>query len=716
MSRHPKADEWRALRRCVLSGHVDEARTLLERMHRTYPEDAEVAEELARMNAGKPLRVTENKRQRTARAVLEGQQSIAAMLRSFSSPQAIACSHTPELQMAYRDLRMHIKVLKSAGQPAPQGTRSLSGLLKKELSRRRKKSTRSRVVRLVVLGVFLLALVSLILILRGRADNLASQLSDAVSEKNWERADGLLKATDTGINRLVHGGVASIAEAARHWRQAVLRESGELTRRMQLYEKLEAVSSLSLEERARFLRRIRALPAPFAGKLMAQWDELCRPEREILEQQKRDHIKRFSEPFPAPKLTGETAEDLPRLQEAMRHLTGLMNDFQDAKDIFGLEDRLIAPHRETLRSVQSHINDMEQFSRALALIGTARSYDEHKQALADLKPVVYPPALRAAQIVNTLDKNEASVFAMIRGQKYKLPVVGENPYPDYVMKAILEGGPTFSEKAPATAEQVALMEDVFTSRTLTRRLYELTSHDGRVNFSDEKPELTDEKNVRFNVSILDPEYSVSSPKREWPYPQAVRMRVVDATILLKSTGIERSLFFLRANLPDLLGRITAVHDASCPALAKAYMYDTLLRLLIGHENRQVTGLRFSPMLRRDMQSFLNLGKSLKYPLSVTCWLSRDAASLRAEEAYAAWFKEHADRNYLREMGANLRKILYDKPEYIGYVDERGNVCCKRNQSSARGEFLYYFSGGQLISSPVKDMLHSPDVFSPVFRD
>ena len=714
MPRHPTANEWRSLRRTALSGRTEETLQQLEHLQRLYPDDEQVAEELKRLKEGKPLRVLENKQQRAARSVLEAQQDIEKILERFGKPQTISCAHTHDLRAVFCELKDHIKVLKSAKQPAPQGTRALLRNFKKELSRRRKKNTRSRMIRLAIAGGVIVALACLFGVLRGRAGNLVHQLKDAVNAADWERTDGLLKAADTGINRLVHGKVAPTVAIARKWQQFVLSESTELTRQMQLYEKLEAVSSLSVEERAHFIRRIRALPTPYSTQLLSQWDELCRPEREILEQQKREYIKRFSAPCPAPDLTGKPEDDLPRLQEVAHHLARLMNDFQDAKDIFSLDDQLISQQRETFHKVQNYIHDIDQLSRATALIGTARSYGEHRRALADLTPLAYPLAMQIARVAKAFCKDEADIFAAIRGMKYKLPISGHDPYPPYVMNAIVQAGPTFSEGAPATAQQVALMEDIFTSRTLTQKLYELTAHDGRVNYSETTPELTDRNMLRFKMSALDPAYSSTNNVCEWAFPQAVRVRVVNAAALLKATGIERSLFFLRANIPDLLGRITTVHDETCPALAKAYMYDILLQLAMGHKKQQGLGLRFAPTLRRDMQSFRKLGESLKYPLSVTCWLNHDAATTRAEQAYAAWFNEHADRNYAREMSANLRRMIHDVPDYIGYVDGQGNTCFKSFQAPAADRTLYYFSGGKLKSSPAQNPLLNPDMFSPVF--
>ena len=716
MGKHPTQSEWRALRRIAISGQKDEVRSMLLQMRQNYPNDPEVEAEMNRLETGESLRVVESKKQRIERLEEEAQQEIISMMELCGSVHALSCSHTSDLQVMQQQLHAHIRTLKSGRKPAPQGTRVFARMLKKELKKRKKKNTHSRLVKLIIAAVVVLLLVTVVLVLHGRAGSLAHQLRDAQNAADWNKTTELLRATDTGINRLMHREVISAVTDARNWQQRVQAASKELTRQMLVYENLEAVSSLSLEERGSFLRQIRALPAPFSTRLLEKWEELCRPVRQILEKQKQEAIARFGQPLPLPELTGNPAKDEQVLQETERQLTRLQNDFRDAQDAFGLDQSVIARHCDAFARVRSLIDDINMLSRATSLLSTARNYAEHRRALEEFKPVNYPVAVRAADIMRILGQQEEMLYAEIRSMKYRVPSAIPTPYPDYMMKAITENGPTFGPEFPANMRQLELMEDLFTSRTMRTKLYELISTDGQVHYTEEKPEVIEGDKLRFRVSEFDPRYKLDDEWKTWLYAQAVRMRLIDVTDLMKATGIQRSTFFLRANIPDMLGRITRVHTAACPALAKAYMYGTLLQLIEGQENQPILGLRFSPTLQADMRSFRKLKESLGLELRMNMWLEPVANHARAEEAFTKWFREHEDRHYDREMSRNLRAIVSDRPHYVGYVDEHSQPRYKETPSPAPGKKIYYISSGHLIASPVGEPLRTPSPFSPLFVD
>ena len=714
--KHPTQSEWRTLRRVAISGQEDQVRRLLQEMRQSYPDDAEVAEELARLENGEALRVVESKGQRTERLIEEAQQGITDMLERCVRSQDLSRSHTIDLQDMERRLRSHIRTLRREGKPAPQGTRALARLLSKELKKRKKKNTRLCMVRLVIAGLVALLLALILLVLRSRAGELAHRLRDAQNAADWNKTTELLRAADTGINQLIHRDVTAAVADARKWQQRVQTASNEMMRQMLAYENLKVVSSLSLEERASVLRRIRALPMPFSTRLLGKWEEQCRPVRQIFEKQKSEAMARFGQSFPMPDLTGEPAQDEQTLQQAERQLTTILHDFRDAQDALELDQDLIVPYRDTFARVSGMLRDIDQLTRAGKLLSTARSYAEHLKALEDLKPMNYPTAIRIAKILPALGSQEEMLYARMRSMKYRVPAALPAPYPSYIMKAVTEAGPTFGSQFPASAVQLGLMEDLFTSRALRTRLYELISPDGQVNYTEERPEVTKDNKLRFRVSELDPRFQPAKERKECLYAQAVRIRVVDVSGLMATTQIERSTFFLRANVPEILGRITRVHAAACPALAKAYVYDTLLRLMEGQENQPVYGLKFSPMLREDILSFRNLKRKLGVKLRINAWLEPTEEYMRAEAAFSKWFRERCDRHYEREMSENLRTILLDRPRYAGYTDEASHPCYKTLRKPAAHRKLYYISDGHLIVTPASEPMHRPDPFSPIFID
>ncbi len=714
MSKGPSQKQWRTLKRFALAGRNEEVRHLLEKWRSVYPDDTRVATELKRLNAGEKLLITETRQERTTRCRDEAVTGILALLRRCRGSHIIPSSTTKELLSMRTELRAHLRALKSVEGTAPQGTWELLRVLDGELAKRQHKTTRGRLLRVGIAVMVLAVLGGTFWMLRHRAGTLATRLQEARKHENWAAAEQLLSAVDTGVNHLVNRQVEPIVDDVVRWRQDVLSKSKALAQQMVVYENMDAVSSLSLEERARFLRTIRALPTPFSGKLLAQWDELCRPVREILEKQKREAIIRFSAPFPEPEISGDVESDIPVLRRAARALSRLIEDFQDAREALDLDEEVIARQRQLLHQMQQSLTDLEQLSRTVMLLRTARSLREHRQVLRDFHPISYPQAVRAAKIREILDEKGERVHAMILGMRYRVPVALPFPYPPHVMSAIIEGGPTFSPQAPASAAQVALMEDIFTGRTLRQKLYELTAPGGKVRYSERPPDVTGDGHVQFEVSTLDPSYRLEEQKEDWLYPQMVKMRTVDATPVLKVTGIERPTFFSRANVPKMLGQITCVRQESCPALAKAYVYGTLVKLLSLNRDKDVLGLRFSPSLTTDIESFGKLVEKSRFTLSPSCWLQASPASANAEAAFADWFSEHSNRRYDREMYFNLRAIINTKPQYVGFVDLDGTLRFKETLVPAPNRTLYYFSGSELKASPASAPPTAPTALSPIF--
>ncbi len=691
-------------------------RRVLLRLQQVYPEDSEVTDELARLEAGRPLRIAESKRQRAERLSQEAQRGILAILAQYGSAQAVSCAHTPDLRKVQRQLNAYVRTLKSGRETAPAGTRALARALKSELNKRRKRNTRGRFIRLGIVAAVVAAVAAVGVILHGRAGRLSHQLLDAKNARDWNKTTELLRAADTGINRMMHREVIPAVEEARKWQQRVQADSRELTRQMHVYENLGAVSSLSLEERAAFLRQIRALPAPFSTQLLEKWQELCRPVQQELERQKREAVARFSQPAPLPKLTEDPAQDRSALSSLEHKLSRLLHDFRDAQETFELDPKLVAAHRNTYAQVQSLLGDIDLLTRTENLLSTARNYSEYCHALAEFRPVSYPPAIRAAKIMQTLGDQKEMLLAKILSMKHRVPAKLPAPYPHYVVKALTEDAPTFGPQFPATPVQLEIMEDLFTSLSMRTRLYELISTDGQVHYVEQKPEVTDDNKLRLVVSPLDPRFKNGEQRKEWLYAQAVKMRPVDVRPLMSVLDLERPIFFMRANVPDLLGRIMRVRAEDCPALAKAYVYDTLLSLMTGREQEPVFGLRFSPTLRADIDSFRKLKAELGVQPRINLWLEHFPAQAKAESAFAQWFRERDDRHYSREMCKNLRAILADRARYVGFVDAFSQAHYKELPTVGKQRMLYYLSGGKLLAVPIDGTLRDPDPFSPLLVD
>lgn len=702
-------EQWRTVRRYALSGEYDRTRRLLEEMVEKYPEDTEAAAELRRLCERRPLLCTESQRERRARLGQASAQALTEDLAKYSAHK-LAATPTGKLHQLYRRLQEQLRAMSAGGVSHPTGTAAYKKMLQQELKRRRNKTARALLLTGAALLVALLLTGGTTWLLHKRAEEQLQQLERALSAQDWERAEYLLSVADSGINRLVYTRTSEITARVRSWQQVSISRAGELATQLQIYEKREAISSLSLEERADFLRRIHALPAHFSQNLLTRWVELCRPEQEKLDAQRDAFVAEIEAATAAPTLTGQASADSSLLRRTKSKLQRTISTFENAKVAFDLPEELIHPCQKLLEQTELYLADAEMLSRAEMQLRAAINYGQHLKALDSLTPRLYPPALAATQARQALPTEE-SICNTVRAVRFNLP----QELPDTVVNALTAKGPSFCTGYPASIQQLHLMENLFTARSLRQRVYEVFRASGEQHYTEQPPTVDTGKNrVSFTLSELDPERRVDrSPVVEWGDAHAVWIRTIDATAILKTTGISRDKFFLTANLPELLGRLTSIREKECPALAKAYAYHTLLEVMRLH-NAEILGLRYSPLLQEDIKSFRLMISRCKQPPIINCWLSRSSEAAEAEALCAQWFAAHTDRDYATEISRNFSRILRTRPHYLGYVDAEGKPHLL--QSTSAGEKLWYLSGGRLISTPGSAPLQKPSAYSPVFAE
>lgn len=709
MPASPSKSQWRTLRRYVLAGDREAARHMLQDMVHNYPEDKEAAAELTRLILGEKLHISESPHERQARLISEAQQELLHTLTSHT-PQSLACMPTEELQRMQDSLLAAIRTLKSCKAAAPNGTKAYKKALERELARRRKRSRRGLMMGACVVAAALLLLGATAFFLHRQATDLETRLHKALVGANWADIDNLLRTADTGVNRLMNPRLEALITKVKSWQQGVLARSQELHRQMLVYEKLNAIDTLSLEERGRFLRCIRALPAPFAPRLLNRWDKLCRPVHAAIERQRKTYLAEVEQAIATPAFSGDKKADTELLRERARALRRVTDVFNDAQEAFDLDPKLLQTLQQCSMENEVCMEDIAQFARIENLMNSARNLTQYRRAIDEFHPMQYPPA-QALALAGKALPSEAAIAADLRAARHQLPA---EIHPA-ITAAIVDKGPSFTPTHPATPEQVHLMEDTFSSQTLRRRLYEVTAPSGKVNYTDAPPGVTDRNTVVFDISELDPEHVLDRTRhQEWENANAVWIRTIDASPLLRATDISRDRFFLDANVPDLLGRITAVQNKLCPALAKAYLYHTLLELIRLHRTPEIMGLRFSPTLQADIESFRKLVARCPLPLSVTAWLQHSAEQREAEKLWEQWFDAHRNRDYALEMSRNLSRILREQPRYLGYVGAEGAaILCDPLPPRTR---IRYYSGGKLITGSAGEPLSSPDTLSPILAE
>ncbi len=700
---------WRKIRRLALARRTSEVRALLEKLLAENPQDEQALAELARLKAGKNLRCTENKKERGLREAKEARHAIAKLLDKWTIGDDLKAVTATELREVLHSLRTHVAVLRRQKTPAPPGTSDLLSKLTHELGRR-KKHTSHWARRAVIVLLLLVAIAGgAMLVLRERAVSLSHRLEKAVKENEWDRTQSLLDAVDTGINRLLLPSVNSLTDRTRSWQQKVLNSFRELTNQLEVYKRIRTVSALSIEERGSFLRAIRKLPMPYSGRLLAEWDALCRPERETLERQKREAIARISQELRIPPLTGDPRQDRDSLRTSRDELSKECAKFDDVRETFSLDPLLISPLQEQMKKLDTLLRDIENLLRTTQLLDAARNYEDHFKAVEGFAPKSYKPARQAADKLRHLPKPD-DMHGQLRAARHGVPA----SFSPHIIRALLKTGPTFGPTSPANQQHLRLMEDPFTSLTLRRTIYAVDSYGGQTFYTEKAPEMKPDGSVSFELSTMDPmvRTSASMTLKSFAYAGS---RVLNASPVMDATGIDRSTFFLQANVPNLLGILTSSKLSNTPALARAYLYNTMLEMLRNLPDQEKLCRVFSPVLKEDTDSFRELCSKVDFPLSVTCWLSHSPRAAQAEKDFAEWFREHANRFYADEIRRNFSTLLKEPMGYVGYVDTDGAPHFKGSPPPP-DKTLRYFSEGKLTASPASSPLLSPDPFSPIFAD
>ena len=710
MPKKATKNQWRTLRRYALAGDMKKARKLLCAMQEKAPEDAEVAEELRRLDHGEALLITESPKERRKRLSEEAQLELSDTVRRYDDAKKLACLHLSELKELRKKLRQALALLKAEGIYAPTGTGAYKNMLEDELERRQKKHSRLK-MRLLLIICSIAALAGITLgALYSRTRSILSQLEEAYTARDWEKVKLLQRNADTGIHRLMSADTELLLNKISAWQTAVKKRSAELDKQLEVYRRRRMISDLSLEERGAFLRKVRSLPDPLPKRLLQQWEELCRPEKEALDKQRAAIVAELKAPHPFPTLSGIVAQDIPLLREARDALQAVTRKFTDAKDTYNLAPLLITVTQSRLGRVEAYLADAEMLQRMQNLLKSALHYTQHLKAMEGLNPKHYEPALAAAKLCKSFPSYE-ELNLEIRYRNYRIP----KKLTKQLSRAIGDKGPTFNVKHPATREQLDLMQDIFTSRLLRRSLYEISNRaTAETYYAEQKPSVRDGKAV-FTISEFDTQYKTNKSNRiEWD-AKVVWVTELDPTPLLRAAPMERSTFFLTSNLADLLGRITHVHDSNCPALAKAYVYHTLLRLMeTTSKNDLIYGRSFSKTLDRDINEFRTACNRANITLTVDCWLKRGTEIARANDIFTKWFKEHADRDYSTEMSKTFTDNLRRQPRYIGYVDEAKQLIYR--EKVAPGKRIWYYSEGKLVSGTSDAELDLPMPYSPLLTD
>ena len=180
--------------------------------------------------------------------------------------------------------------------------------------------------------------------------------------------------------------------------------------------------------------------------------------------------------------------------------------------------------------------------------------------------------------------------------------------------------------------------------------------------------------MRITLSPFDPSYRADADSvLTWPHAASVTETVMDARPVLEAAGIDRATFFSSGNLPHMLETAINAEAPSCPPLARAYIYDRLMRIVRCHPSSEMSGLSFSPTMRADFRSFENVCRACRLDLRDGLWLTDSPRNTRLNEIFATWFAERRGRNYSREISDNFAELVDIHPRYAGFIGRDGRI-------------------------------------------
>ena len=665
-------------------------------------------------------------------------RSLSASQENTSAPgvvqqQATPCSdseiccelsslilQTPEVQFSRLSgdqlisLRQRMETLCSALKDKSMSQApTLSGYrnaLHREIRRRRnvrlKKTLPKYGLTLLVLGL----LSGTVYLCRDRVCQLEQELSEALEQQRWERTRAVVQAVNTPFNRLLHPRLESTIFSANQWITSV---NNCCTRLERLLKHVEdgavAISSMQLSHRAQIERDLRALPPELIAHYKSRWQQLLDKEKQALDQQQQTLQKELEAPLPPfPELRNVPEADKLLLREQLTTMQEQRRRFYYAIESYNLPADLLRPFDDRINTLREYLMEINSVISLRESLIYSRSYKQHFKHLSNFRATRYEPAVELCRLAEQLPAEE-TVKGFLNHTEKKIT---DPEQLEAALHTHLHGTATFTAKYPATPDQLHLMEDIFTAPTLYTPLYELIHENGEMCYSENKPLIDEQRRLHVRRSSLDPQATLHNRQICWDDPTCVSMRLLSPIHLMEHLRLDKSDFFREKNIPKLLGQVLNFSHRNCPALAQAFVYYRLLRLLDVHPYPLMSGVRYSPSMRQHAASFKQVALRHRLALQAGCWMGNTPAQQAAERDFRKWFSEHKGTDYSAEIRQNIAPLMKTGILYCGFIDEKGRAVLFR--SLAEDKPIWYMSHGAFITSPAGAQPEEAMGFSPVF--
>lgn len=706
-----KKHSWeRTLRRYALAGNKKKAEYILRERLKSHPDDSFAKEELERLQTGQPLRVTESPAQRQSREQQESLNRANHLLTKYPKASLEALKEEQLLKL-HKELKKLDRKLKHARNNKPTGIREHLGLIKTELRKKSLKQHRNYLRKLAVpVGSILVVLIGVISLSYHQASKNEQELSEALSHNRYQHISAAVKAVDIPIYRLLYPQLNQTIREANQWIANTNRRVNKLTEIITRLEQSQgSISAMRLSLRAEIEQDLLKLPED-RNELAQRWQKLSELEREQLTRLRDEYVNELLRPLPpVPPTTGNTQQDFDAIHEQLTQLLEIRRKYREAPASYHLNPDILLSVNERENLLRSTLADISAYRRLIDTMSRVRTYRQHLQKLQAFQPSQYPPALQIAATTPLLPTEE-SVKSLLRD-----PAHPNAPSEAQIHAATcthMRGQATYTAEYPANMAQVHLAEDIFTAPSLYRKIYEVSNGQGEVCYTESRPEVDETGRIRLIRSDLDPAATLHNRDVRWEDDSRMTYRIINAGTLMQKLKIDKAHFFSSANIPHLLTSIINFHHPECPALAQAFVYHRLLMLLNIHEHRFMTGINFSPTMRRHASEFSALMREHHLTMSCGLWVNNSPDRQRAEAAFRLWFNQRRGTDYSAEIRKNFEPLLHIGIIYCGYTDENGTLKIFRELQPS--STIWYMTEDGFVSCQYGDSPQEPLPFSPIF--
>ena len=567
---------------------------------------------------------------------------------------------------------------------------------------------------LMLLGSLGLIIFSLLIYysISSRRDWLESNFIHVIDEADPAKLTQSVERHNNLFNKIIYPDIKQYLEKSR---AIIDKESRKLSQCQELLLALEKkkleISQLNSEQRSiiSHLRRMNAATKPHWQIHYDRWERYQKEQRSNNQRDKEKLIERIRQTAPTPYQSGQGFEqdELAIKQEKDIHQERL-DFFISTKKLHGLNESSMRMTRQRITQLNRSLNELQRLKNIYQDLQESRNYKDYIYELRLIKAHCYPPAIQASELRSKIPAIH-EIYAAINSGSKQLQA--------QLTQRITKREPSFSSQHPASIKQVELMEELFSNRCLNTALYQLYSPIHRkIWISESYPDTKGQNYIQLRQTELSPYYTLNQAAWERiPTDPHMRITCIDLRRLIDISELRRDRFYRKCYLPQALNRIINYNDSRSPALAKAYIYAQLIKLMKADEQPARMGIPYCPSLRSDARSLKQLENACGINLHSGCWLRHDIRHRRAEAQFIIWFEQRQDRNYSREIQEKLLQSQSADPVYVGYIQADGQANFIREVKDDRA--LWYFSPStqKLVLGDKKDIREAgAPPMSPIF--